>query len=170
MYLGWYPLSNAKASCVTSRSSRRVTRTRAKARFSKYPRSSELTRRAIEDRIVAWLCVLFHKLYYPQATIGCGPSANSSAPLFPQKGFSGGQPQRLRTRQLQKPGEHAVPSRDESIARLPTRRERERPLGALHVPDYSAHLLNVGSSGDFPGAGRKSLCAPYPLYMHGQGV
>lgn len=65
MYLGWYPLSNARVSCVIPRSSRSAIKTRANARFSKYPRSSALPRRAIDVRIVAQLTVWFHKLYYP---------------------------------------------------------------------------------------------------------
>jgi hypothetical protein len=65
MYLGWYPLSNASASCVIPRSSRRVIRTRAKARFSKYARSSIVPSRAINDERVAQLTVWFHRVYYP---------------------------------------------------------------------------------------------------------
>jgi hypothetical protein len=65
MYFGWYPLSNASASCVIPRSSRNVKSARANARFSRYPRSSELPERAIGKRIVAHLSILFHKLYYP---------------------------------------------------------------------------------------------------------
>src|SRR5438874_2190655 len=42
MYLGWYPLSNASVSCVIPRSSLSVIRTRAKALFSRAPRSVRL--------------------------------------------------------------------------------------------------------------------------------
>ncbi len=42
MYLGWYPLSKASVSCVRPRSSLRVIRTRAKALFSRAPRSVRL--------------------------------------------------------------------------------------------------------------------------------
>ena len=42
MYLGWYPLSKASVSCVIPRSSRSVIRTRAKALFSRDPRSVRL--------------------------------------------------------------------------------------------------------------------------------
>jgi hypothetical protein len=64
MYLGWYPLSNASVSCVIPRSSRNVMRTRANARFPRYPRLSALPDRAIGKRIVAQISILFHKLYY----------------------------------------------------------------------------------------------------------
>jgi len=47
MYFGWYPLSKARASWVMLRSSRRFSSTRAKARFSRAPRSSMLPERAI---------------------------------------------------------------------------------------------------------------------------
>lgn len=47
IYFGWYPLSKASASCVIPRSSRSVISTRAKARFSRAPRSSMLPERAI---------------------------------------------------------------------------------------------------------------------------
>lgn len=65
MYLGWYPLSKASASCVIPRSSRSVIKTRAKARFSRYARSSIVPRRAISCDSVAQLKVWFHKVYYP---------------------------------------------------------------------------------------------------------
>ncbi len=42
MYLGWYPLSKASVSCVIPRSSLSVIRTRAKALFSRAPRSVRL--------------------------------------------------------------------------------------------------------------------------------
>ena len=42
MYLGWYPLSNASVSCVIPRSSLSVIKTRAKALFSRAPRSVRL--------------------------------------------------------------------------------------------------------------------------------
>ena len=66
MYFGWYPLSKANVSCVIPRSSRKVIKTRAKARFSRYPRSSMLPRRAIDIGIVAHVNIWFHKLYYPR--------------------------------------------------------------------------------------------------------
>lgn len=65
MYFGWYPLSKASVSCVIPRSSRKVIKTRANALFSRYARSSELPRRAINVGILAQLNVWFHKLYYP---------------------------------------------------------------------------------------------------------
>lgn len=65
MYFGWYPLSNARASCVIPRSSRKVMRTRANARFSRYPRLSTLPNGAIGRRIVAQLSIWFYKVYYP---------------------------------------------------------------------------------------------------------
>jgi hypothetical protein len=65
MYFGWYPLSKASVSCVSPRSSRRVIKTRAKARFSRYPRSLAPAGRAIDVEIVAQLSIWFHKLYYP---------------------------------------------------------------------------------------------------------
>jgi hypothetical protein len=64
MYLGWYPLSKANVSCVMPRSSRKDIRTRAKARFSRYPRLSRLVARAISAKSLAQLSLLFHKLYY----------------------------------------------------------------------------------------------------------
>ncbi|SRR5713101_4369189 len=42
MYFGWYPLSKARVSCVIPRSSLSVIRTRAKALFSRDPRSVRL--------------------------------------------------------------------------------------------------------------------------------
>jgi hypothetical protein len=64
MYLGWYPLSKASVSCVMPRSSRKVIRTRANARFSRYPRLSRLVVRAITAKSLAQLSLWFHKLYY----------------------------------------------------------------------------------------------------------
>jgi hypothetical protein len=71
MYFGWYPLSKARVSCVRPCSSRTVSKTRAKARFSKYARSSDVPRRAIDAKIVAHINVWFHKLYYPVLTSNC---------------------------------------------------------------------------------------------------
>jgi hypothetical protein len=65
IYFGWYPLSNASVSCVIPRSSRRVMRTRANARFSKYPRSSVLTNRVIDNGIVTQHSICYHTVYYP---------------------------------------------------------------------------------------------------------
>jgi hypothetical protein len=70
IYLGWYPLSNASTSCVIPRCSRNVIRTRANARFSRYPRLPALPDRAIAKAIVAQVSILFHKLYYLYEPVG----------------------------------------------------------------------------------------------------
>lgn len=97
MYFGWYPLSNARDSCVIPRSSRSVIKTRAKARFSRYARSSDVPRRAISVEIVAHISVWFHKLYYPltgsrfdRKTLGSGSALDGKLvqPETPSPSFA----------------------------------------------------------------------------------
>lgn len=81
MYFGWYPLSKASTSWVMPRSSRRVIKTRAKARFSKYARSAVVPRRAIDPQIVAHISAWFHKVYYPRLEFGPYGVTNSGLAL-----------------------------------------------------------------------------------------
>ena len=74
MYLGWYPLSNASVSCVTRRSSLSVIRTRAKALFSRAPRSVGLPG-DISDRLDRGLC---HYIM-PQSILSTGLAVDKRA-------------------------------------------------------------------------------------------
>jgi hypothetical protein len=79
MYFGWYPLSKASVSCVIPCSSRNVIKTRANARFSRYPRLSTPPARAMNAKILTQLSIWFHKLYYPstECSEGLHPSASA---------------------------------------------------------------------------------------------